>query len=312
MAEPSRHLTIMIMPETSADEVRRIRIARRSIALAIGAVVAVVTAAVGSLAYAAWLVDEAREVESLRAENTVLRARIVGFDERLEGLTGVVDGVRHFETKLRALTMISDPERNLAMGPVGEPAIEGAPAPEADRLRRDLISDPNDATIQVAQRLEWVERAAQDLEGSARGLSVLLEGQQQKLSATPSRKPNRGYMTSGYGMRIDPFTGLANLHTGIDFSAPSGAPVTATADGVVILAGKQGGLGTMVEIDHGSGLVTGYAHLQATHVKVGEKVKRGHLIGEVGNTGRSTGPHLHYEIRINGIPQDPRRFILED
>jgi murein DD-endopeptidase MepM/ murein hydrolase activator NlpD len=198
------------------------------------------------------------------------------------------------------------------MGPVGGPSSsELAPrAQVGHELKRDLLTDDEAARFASA-RLDWVGDAARATAEKAERLSVLLEGQQALLSATPSRRPSRGYVTSGYGMRIDPFTGLAQLHTGIDFSASIGAPANASADGVVIFAGTHGAHGKMVEIDHGHGLVTRYGHLSKMHVKVGESVKRGQPIGDIGNTGRSTGPHLHYEIRLNGIPQDPRRFMLE-
>jgi murein DD-endopeptidase MepM/ murein hydrolase activator NlpD len=101
------------------------------------------------------------------------------------------------------------------------------------------------------------------------------------------------------------------MHGGIDVSAAVGAAVVATADGVVTWAGPRGGLGNLVLIDHGQGLSTHYGHLSKVHAVVGEEIRRGRSVGEVGNTGRSTGPHLHYEIRLNGVPQDPERFILE-
>lgn len=303
----------MIMPETSADEVRRVRVSRRVIVGAVAAFFLLVVGAIGAIGYSVFLMDDAREVTSLRAENTALRGELDELDGRLEQVTDVVDRVKHFESKLRSLTMISDPERNLAMGPVGGPSqnVKEARDDEAAQLRRDLLNDPERALEHAASRLSFVEDVASTAVKSARSLSVLLEGQHAMLSATPSRRPSRGYVTSGYGMRIDPFTGLAQHHSGVDFSARLGAPVSATADGVVIFSGKHGAYGNMIELDHGHGLVTKYAHLSSIHVKVGEKVKRGHVVGEVGNTGRSTGPHLHYEIRVNGIPQDPRRFMLE-
>lgn len=311
--ERSRYFTLMIMPETSAVEVRRIRVSRRVIVSVVACSVLLFFAALAAVGYSIFLLDDAREVTTLRAENSALRSELDGLDGRLEQVTDVVDRVKHFESKLRSLTMISDPERNLAMGPVGGPSqnVKEARDDEAAQLRRDLLNDSERAVDHASARISWIEGAASKAVEGAQSLSVLLEGQHAMLSATPSRRPSRGYVTSGYGMRIDPFTGLAQHHSGIDFSARLGAPVSSTADGVVIFSGKHGAYGNMIEIDHGHGLVTKYAHLSAIHVKVGEKVKRGHMVGEVGNTGRSTGPHLHYEIRLNGIPQDPRRFMLE-
>jgi murein DD-endopeptidase MepM/ murein hydrolase activator NlpD len=308
--EKSRHFTLMIMPETATAEVRRMRVSRRLIVSAIGAVAAFVLIAIVAVAWSLVLLSEAREASELRVENSSLRGEIDQLDHRLENVVQVVDRLEHFESKLRTLTMISDPERNLAMGPVDGPENDAARRRAPSALKRDLMSD-QEAAVFTGARMGWVEGQAKAAISGAEELSVLLEGQHALLSATPSRRPSRGYVTSAYGMRIDPFTGLAQLHSGIDFSARLGAPAHATADGVVIFSGKQNAYGNLVEVDHGHGLVTRYGHLGKMHVKVGEKVKRGQTIAEIGNTGRSTGPHLHYEIRVNGIPQDPRRFMLE-
>jgi murein DD-endopeptidase MepM/ murein hydrolase activator NlpD len=131
------------------------------------------------------------------------------------------------------------------------------------------------------------------------------------LALVPYRKPVVGEVefTSGFGVRSDPFLGRPAMHTGLDFRAATGDPVRATAYGKVVSAGWSGGYGRMVEVDHGNGLATRYGHLSEINVKVGEIVKIGQVIGEVGSTGRSTGPHLHYETRIDGEAVDPQKFL---
>ena len=131
------------------------------------------------------------------------------------------------------------------------------------------------------------------------------------LAMVPYRKPVVGEieLSSGFGVRNDPFVGRPAMHTGLDFRASTGDPVRATADGKVTSAGWSGGYGRMVEIDHGNGLATRYGYLSQIDVKVGDVVKTGEVVGEVGSTGRSTGPHLHYETRINGEAVDPQRFL---
>jgi murein DD-endopeptidase MepM/ murein hydrolase activator NlpD len=139
--------------------------------------------------------------------------------------------------------------------------------------------------------------------------------QMQRLNATlalvPYRKPVVGEVefTSGFGVRSDPFLGRPAMHTGLDFRAATGDPVRATANGKVISSGWMGGYGRMVEIDHGNGLSTRYGHLSEIHVRVGDVIKIGQVIGAVGSTGRSTGPHLHYETRIDGDAVDPQKFL---
>jgi murein DD-endopeptidase MepM/ murein hydrolase activator NlpD len=131
------------------------------------------------------------------------------------------------------------------------------------------------------------------------------------LALVPYRKPVVGEVefTSGFGVRSDPFLGRPAMHTGLDFRAQSGDPVRATANGKVVSSGWSGGYGRMVEIDHGNGLSTRYGHLSEINVKVGDVIKIGQVIGEVGSTGRSTGPHLHYETRIDGEAVDPQKFL---
>ena len=143
----------------------------------------------------------------------------------------------------------------------------------------------------------------------------ITRAQMQRLNATlslvPYRKPVIGEVefTSGFGVRSDPFLGRPAMHTGLDFRAATGDPVRATANGKVISSGWMGGYGRMVEIDHGNGLSTRYGHLSEIHVKIGDVIKIGQLIGAVGSTGRSTGPHLHYETRIDGDAVDPQKFL---
>jgi murein DD-endopeptidase MepM/ murein hydrolase activator NlpD len=131
-----------------------------------------------------------------------------------------------------------------------------------------------------------------------------------KQTETPNLWPVEGMLTGSYGNRIDPFTGEGGeFHSGVDLSAPIGTPVRATADGVVVFAQMDGGYGRLIGVDHGGGTVTYYGHLSKFFVTVGQEVRRGEKIGAVGNTGRVTAPHLHYEVRVNGTPMNPYRYL---
>ena len=138
--------------------------------------------------------------------------------------------------------------------------------------------------------------------------SRLLE-RRLELMMVPSAPPVRGPVGSGFGFRLDPFTSRAALHTGLDFPAPTGTAIHAAAGGVVLSADSQAAYGQTVEIDHGNGLVTRYAHTSKFQVRPGDVVRRGQLIANVGNTGRSTGSHLHFEVLLNGVQQNPARFL---
>ena len=126
---------------------------------------------------------------------------------------------------------------------------------------------------------------------------------------TPSIWPVRGQITAGFGQRMDPFTGEGAFHAGIDIAAPSGTQVKAAADGILFHAGPDAGYGNEVLLDHGYGITTKYGHLSATYVVVGQEVKRGQVIGTVGMTGRTTGPHLHYEVRVHETPVNPAKYL---
>jgi murein DD-endopeptidase MepM/ murein hydrolase activator NlpD len=137
-------------------------------------------------------------------------------------------------------------------------------------------------------------------------MSVLQRG----LAGVPSHLPaSLDYISSGFGFRSDPFTGAGAFHAGLDFRGPYGAPIYAAAKGVVSFAGVRSGYGNCIEIDHGNGLLTRYAHMSAFRANIGQLVSSGDAIGAIGNSGRSTGPHLHFEVRINGNPVNPRPFL---
>lgn len=133
----------------------------------------------------------------------------------------------------------------------------------------------------------------------------------RKLVAVPVRKPVAGDIdsSSGFGVRMDPFLRSPAMHTGLDIRGNTGEPVRATANGTVTVAGLNGGYGKMIEIDHGNGFSTRYGHLSSLDVEVGDKVRVGQIVGRVGSTGRSTGPHLHYETRVDGDAVDPQKFL---
>lgn len=165
--------------------------------------------------------------------------------------------------------------------------------------------------------LEEALRAIDTLHIAANNQSDLLTlaesrlfDQKMKSMAIPTQNPVLGG-TSGspFGWRVDPFTGKSALHTGLDFQAEPGTPILAAAGGLVVTQEYHAGYGNMIEVDHGNQLISRYAHARAVFVKKGDLIKRGQKIAEVGSTGRSTGPHLHYEVLVQGIPQDPRKFL---
>ncbi|MGE3262888.1 MAG: peptidoglycan DD-metalloendopeptidase family protein [Bacteriovoracia bacterium] len=157
-----------------------------------------------------------------------------------------------------------------------------------------------------------VHQHAVAVELDVQALTTALYDQRDYLNSMPTLKPTNGWYTSGFGTRDSPFTGKPNMHEGLDIANHVGSPIVAPAAGIVTYSGPRAGYGSLVTIDHGYGIQTQFGHISRTYVKVGDRVKRGHKIAAVGNTGRSTGPHVHYEVRVNGIPINPQFYILED
>jgi murein DD-endopeptidase MepM/ murein hydrolase activator NlpD len=150
------------------------------------------------------------------------------------------------------------------------------------------------------------------VELDVQSLTTALYDQRDYMNSLPTLKPTNGWYTSGFGVRSSPFTGKSTMHEGLDLANHIGSAIVATAAGVVTYAGPRAGYGNLVTINHGYGIQTQYGHISKAYVHVGDKVKRGQKVAAVGNTGRSTGPHVHYEVRVNGIPMDPYYYILED
>jgi murein DD-endopeptidase MepM/ murein hydrolase activator NlpD len=166
----------------------------------------------------------------------------------------------------------------------------------------------------LAELQNELERIARGVEHRADYMDVIeseLVSAQVRRALLPQNTPvSEGFVGSGYGMRTDPFTGQLAMHAGVDFAAPVGTPIYAAAGGVVAAAEMNPVYGNTVQLDHGNGLSTLYAHASRLVVKPGDIVRRGQKIAEVGSTGRSTGPHLHFEVHVNGVPQNPLKFLL--
>jgi murein DD-endopeptidase MepM/ murein hydrolase activator NlpD len=172
--------------------------------------------------------------------------------------------------------------------------------------------DESAEDIPAGDLLKGLDQLQQQFDQSGRQLGVLesmMYNQQLQLAAIPTGRPSKGYITSGFGTRTDPFRGGLAHHMGIDFDAHTGDPVAAAAGGVVVFAGVKSGYGNVVEVDHGNGYSTLYGHNSRLVVRVGDIVRSGQTLARAGSTGRSTGPHVHFEVHVNGRPVNPRKFL---
>ncbi len=223
-----------------------------------------------------------------------------GVEGMLARMQDALDRVEQKQTSaLNSLEDVYDSRSRRIRGVLADLGIDAGKAPPASGVGGPYV--PANAPSQSFERQLYrinVSRAH-------------VERLNRTLMNVPVRKPVDGDIdfSSGFGMRVDPFLKGPAMHTGLDMRGDPGDPVRATANGKVAFAGTNGGYGKMVELDHGSGLTTRYAHLSAIDVKVGQTVRIGQLIGRIGSTGRSTGPHLHYETRVNGDPVDPQKYL---
>ena len=282
----NRFHTIILVPHARA-KLRKWRVSNLQITL-VACTLALATLAAGFFAWGFFTrtIDGA-EIARLRTENSQLREVNLSFEASVRTLQERLTG---YEDRTLDLAIVAglDPAATGSEAGIGGSGDDGSgvdlAALEARAVRLDDALD--EVEQELSAQLVWI-------------------------SSTPAITPARGILTSGYGMRNDPITRGRAFHAGLDIAAAPGAPVHATADGVVAKANRNGGLGKAVFLSHGYGLSTRYGHLSEITVKPGQKVQRGDVIGYVGNTGRSTGYHLHYEVHRDGKAVNPAEYLLD-
>ena len=242
----------------------------------------------------------------LAKKNRELEKQINFFSQRMTDISDQFTKLKESNARVKVMA-------NLAIVPGQvETRSVGGPDPLAAELT--VSSVDAERKQQLARMHRELQRLELDIareEGELGHLSTHLKDQQTLLNFTPSVWPVRGWISSRFGYRVSPFTGRRELHKGIDIVNRTGTPVVVTADGQVVFAGYKGGYGKMVVVDHGLGKVTKYGHLSKVAVQNGESVIRGQKLGLLGNTGRSTGPHLHYEVVLNGKVANPVDYLLD-
>ncbi|MDP9120527.1 MAG: M23 family metallopeptidase [Acidobacteriota bacterium] len=283
---PRQHHTVIFVPHARA-KLRKWQVSNLEIYSAL-ALLLLLTAAASWLAWAHFNISVSPvEIARLQQENARLRQANLHFEGSLKTLQ-------------QRLTSSEDRTRRLAIMAGLENRGSGAGIGGGAPLENGLGG------------LSAMTHRAGQLKGTLDAVEAKLEERVRWISSTPSIAPVRGILTSGFGYRSDPMTHGPGVHQGIDIAAAAGQPVHASANGVVMEASIQGGYGQAVYVAHGFGLATRYGHLSEIAVRPGQKVRRGDIVGRVGSTGRSTGYHLHYEVRIDGEAVDPLAYILDD
>jgi murein DD-endopeptidase MepM/ murein hydrolase activator NlpD len=235
-------------------------------------------------------------------ENEILKKEIARLGIKVSEFEGEMAQHVEFEERMRILADLGPMDDDIWKVGVGGPEITDpseAPYPFGDEL------------ASINQDVDRLLRQIKLQRHSFNEIMERLQDKAEELKFIPSIRPvDGGYISSGFGRRRDPFTGRICRHQGVDFSARQGSKIYATAGGTVKQSKYERGYGYTVEIDHGNGIITRYAHNAKLLVKKGRKVERGDVIAYLGNSGRSTAPHLHYEVRVNGVPHNPMDYIL--
>ena len=240
------------------------------------------------------------KLSRLEKENSYLETKLDELNSAISNLKGQMAELIEKEKKVRmvfGLPEVDTQIRGLGVGgPMPSKLVDVGPAVEQMYM--------------IESELDKLLRQAKFEKENFEKIYSSLSERKKVLDHTPSIKPTSGYLSCGFGIRIDPFTGRKQPHRGVDLAADIGTPVYAPADGIVSYVGRDVGLGKLVRINHLYNYITVYAHLSRIAVKRGQHVERGQIIGTVGNTGYSTGPHLHYEVHYQGRAQNPLRYFL--
>ena len=289
------------------DTTRTVRLSRRGLrllAVGAGAVVGIVAAAsIFSIYTLTHSYLHEAEAAQLREANRIQQEQIRQIAKKASALGQEVDAIQRTEDGLRALVGAPPAETDSAVQ-----EGDAAPAPTGGAPHALTTDEVGEALTMLEERTAVrrtsIGQLAAMMQKDVPGASSFLGGDTPV--TTPTGWPTNGFISSGYGLRWNG----AEFHQGIDIAAEMGTPIVATADGVVTIAGwNAGGYGNMVDIDHGSGVSTRYGHASAVVVTVGQRVRRGQIIAYVGSTGHSTGPHLHYEVRLSGQPVNPSSYL---
>lgn len=321
-----KHWTILIVPPGTGTT-RTIHIGPRARRAVIGGAVTGALLVVGAIAilFTPYGTPSAR---FLLLQNSRLESQMAQIDKRLATLGDTLASLGARDAQMRLLAGLptdqgaaaaaatgSDSTTANAAGLVGAPGALGTvDSKSIASVSPGLSSKPFEGRFAFKHAdIDVMIRRASELSQSFRAVSDTLAKNFERLASTPSIMPTTGWLSSQFSLsRFHPILHLNRPHEGIDLSAPMGAPIIAPASGRVISVSNEPGYGNTFQIDHGNGIVTKFAHCSRIVVHIGQQVTRGQLIATVGNTGLATGPHLHYEVHVNGQPVDPLKYVLPD
>jgi len=295
-----KHLSLIIVPHNKSGY-RTISFSKRMIKSIKISLISLLVISLGITADYVRIRVKGNHYKDLAAENIQQREALVQYEATIGNLQRRVEAFDDYVKKLNLMAGIKSPDvlKEVGIGPVDKP----------DDGQQTL-------PIQLPQAgpasLKNLQQKTQDIQKNLDTLVGFFQGQENRLASTPTIYPAVGLLTSAFGWRIDPFTRRQAFHYGLDIASAMGNPVVSTADGVVILVSTDKLLGRYVQVNHGLGITTVYGHMSAFKCRVGQRVKRGDVLGDVGQTGKALGPHVHYEVRGNGTAVNPYYYLLEE
>lgn len=297
MGKTDDSYTVVILPSPTSEPYR-FSLSKKTCKYLIGFSSVLILVLAGFFVQYFLMLGQITELKDLRKEAKTQKIQIQSFLTSIDDLKNQMNRLIELDQKLRVITDIGPRKEVGVMGLGGQEEVD--------------LSHPDSSKLMTSIQLDLGDLQAKAIaqEKSFQELTEAVQSRQSLWASTPSIWPTTGWLTSGYGNRVSPFTGRVSKHNGIDIASRQDTPVIAPAAGVVSYTGFDSGLGKLIKINHGYGIMTYYGHLAKAAVKVGQKVKRGDVIAYVGSTGLSTGPHLHYEIYVNDVPVNPMRYIL--
>ena len=299
----SKKFTVLLVPEGTAS-VRQFRLPRILPILAVFLLVGFAVLGSGVLKDYLSLKAKAPRLTQLETENALQQKQLIQMVDRINAVTMDLAALNRQEKKLKALANeVGAEDLKKFRGIGGSDAILNDSKENLRKVDKKMVRAMN-------RTLEELEGTLEQRKEKYAELEKFLDDQKMLLASTPSIWPTKGWLSSRFGYRTSPFTDKREFHRGIDISARSGAPVLSPANGLVIFNGWKRGYGNVIILKHPRGFKTKYAHLKKALVKKGQYVKKGTKIGLVGSSGRTTGPHLHYEVHLNNAPVNPLRYIF--
>ena len=300
-----RFLSVVVMPEDGGP-VRSYRIPAAVLKTLLVVAIAMVLGLGASLAFHVKSARDSLLLGELQAENLALQDQLETFQTTVSALEERIEWAGQREQEARLLAGLDPVDQETRQLGIGGPLLRDPPSPavKSGQLRRLILDE--------GLRLDNLVRHVLFQKASYEEILANLRDHREELARIPTICPilTNHTVSSGYGPRRDPFTGRVSHHNGLDLRAPIGTPVVATADGTVSSVGYDGDFGLTIQIKHGKGMETAFCHLQSASVRPGQKVVRGEAIGTVGNSGRSTGSHLHYEVQVDGRSVNPDKHIV--